>query len=200
MPSEQIGLTAAPQRLEFGRKMGQSPSQLRMGFTRFEQLAEPEPVPGYGLSNYCCGDEDAWVAVLSTGEFGEWDRDRLERMIGGERAPMPLEGVFFATYAGCPVGSACAFLYQGDEGEISEFGWLAVCPSHRGHGLGLQMTRAVLGYVRRIGHKYTFLKTEGFRLPAIKTYLRAGFEPEVADPTHAERWESLYQRLGLRSR
>ncbi len=168
--------------------MTQSSSQLRMGFTRFAQLIEPQPELDYHLQNYHRGDEDAWVAVLSTGQFGEWDRLRLDQMIAGERAPVPLDGVFFATHRDRLVGAACAFLYYGDQGEYSEFGWLAVDPSHRGHGLGLQLTRAVLRFARKLGHTYTFLKTEDFRLPAIRTYLRVGFEAEIVDSAHHERW------------
>jgi mycothiol synthase len=171
--------------------MSASLSQLRMGFTRFDELAGPEPVPGYGLRTFRPGDEDAWVTLLSTGDFGAWDRPRLDRMLAGERAPLPPAGIFFATRDDIPVGTACTFLHQGEDGDVPELGWVVVHSRHRGHGLGLQVCRAVLGFVRELGHGYAFLLTEDFRLPAIRTYLRLGFEPEMVDPTHPGRWEAL---------
>lgn len=170
-------------------------SQLRMGFTRFGELIPPQPAPGYGIRSFRPGDEDAWVAVLSTGDFGAWDRARLDRMLAGERAPMPLEGAFFVTHRDQPVGAACTFLHWREGEEVPELGWVVVHPAHRGHGLGLQVCRAVLGYIRELGNGYAFLLTEDFRLPAIKTYLRLGFEPEMLDPSHAGRWEALRQAL-----
>ncbi len=124
------------------------PSQLRMGFTRFVELAPPRPAPGYGLRGFSPGDEDAWVALLSTGDFGAWDRPRLDRMLAGERAPLPREGIFFATRGDQPVGAACAFLHGEGDVEVPELGWVVVHPAHRGQGLGLQVCRAVLGFVR----------------------------------------------------
>jgi mycothiol synthase len=168
-----------------------------MGFTRFDQLTTPRLPPGYGLRTYRPGDEDDWLAILATGDFGDWGRERLDRILAGERAPMPVEGVFFATREDRPVGAACAFLYQDERGEFSELGWVAVRPEHRGHGLGIEVCRAVLGFARERGHKYAYLKTEEYRLTAIRTYLRLGFEPEMIDPSHPAWWEKTRRTLGL---
>ena len=166
-----------------------------MGFTRFAALEAPQLAPGYGLRSYCPGDEDAWLAILSTGEFGEWDRTRLELILNSGRAPLPLAGIFFATVDDRPVGTACTFLYRREAEEISELGWVAVLPPHQGHGLGLAVCRAVLGFARGLGHRYSFLLTEDFRLGAIKTYLRLGFQPEMVDASHPERWAALWRAL-----
>ncbi len=169
--------------------------QLRMGFTSFDGLVPPEPVAGYGLRTFRPGDEDPWVEILSTGRFKAWDRARLDRMLAGGRAPVPLAGIFFATYEDRPVGTACTFLHPGERGDVAELGWVAVHPLHRGHGLAAQVCRAVLGFVRELGHGYAYLVTEDFRLPALKTYLRLGFEPELTDPSHPERWEVVRRSL-----
>lgn len=169
--------------------------QGRLCLTRFGKLVVPQPVPGYGLRSFRPGDEDAWVALLSTGDFGAWDRPRLDRMLAGERTPLPLAGIFFATHGDQPVGTACMFLHRGERGDVPEFGWLVVHTMHRGHGLGLQVCRAVLGFIRELGNGYAYLLTEDFRLPAIKTYLRLGFEPKMVDPSHPGRWEALRRAL-----
>lgn len=162
--------------------------QLRMGFTRFDALPPVDGPSGYGVRTYAPGDEAAWLSLLSTGDFGKWDRDRLDRMIAGERAPLPLAGTFFATHDGRPVGTACTFLHPGARGDVAELGWVAVLPAHRGHALGAQLCGAVLRYVRELGLPYAFLLTEDFRVPALKTYVRLGFELEITDPRHTGWW------------
>ena len=173
------------------------PPQLRMGCTRFAMLGQPVLPPEYRLRAYRPGDEDAWARILSTGQFGDWDRERVVRMMTVDYAPLPVEGIHFLTHRAEPVGTACMFLRSGDRGEHSQFGWLAVLPDHRGRGLGLQLTLAVLGFIRRLNHDYCWLGTEDFRLAAIKTYLRLGFEPEMTDPSHPARWRAVRTSLGL---
>jgi mycothiol synthase len=166
-----------------------------MGYTRFSQLTEPSVLPGYDLRPFRHGDEDAWIALLNTGDFGVWDRPRLRRMLAGERAPLPLEGIYFITKNNQPVGTSCVFFHPSDHGDIPELGWVAVHPAQRGRGLGLLLCQAALCFVRDRGYRYMYLKTEDFRLAAIKTYLRLGFEPELTDPSHVLRWQVLRDLL-----
>jgi mycothiol synthase len=147
--------------------------------------------PGYGLRTFQMGDEEAWIALLNTGDFGEWDRTRLDRMLAGERAPIPHDGIFFATHQGQLVGTACTFLYP----DAAELGWVVVHPAHRGRRLSEALTHAVLAFSQAQGYSYVYLKTEDFRLAAIKTYLRVGFEPEMVDPSHPAWWEAARRAL-----
>lgn len=179
--------------------MAAEPSQLRMVFTRFEALEPPSPPPGYALRTYRPGDDDAWIELLNTGQFGEWDHERLRAMLAGERAPLPREAIFFATRDDRPVGAACVFLWPLVDGEIGELGWVAVHPDHRGRGLGAVICRAALAFVRDRGLRYCYLGTEDFRLAAIKTYLRLGFQPELLDHTQPARWAAIRRALGLAS-
>jgi mycothiol synthase len=175
--------------------MSGEPPQLRMGFRRFDRLARPQATPGYGLRTFRPGDEDAWIAILQAGELGVWDRPRLAEMVRGERAALPVAGIFFMTRNDRPVGTACTLLHPTEGGSVAELGWVGVAPEHRGHGLGLQVCRAVLGFIGGLGHDYAYLLTDDFRLPAIKTYLRLGFEPEIVDTSHPGRWAALHQAL-----
>jgi mycothiol synthase len=168
-------------------------SQLRMGYFRLPEIPSARVVAGYSFRTFRAGDEAAWISILNTGDFGAWDRHRLDQMLAGARAPLPLDSIVFATEAdddGVPVGVANAFLYDSGDGQCAELGWLAVRPEHRGHGLAYEICRRVLGFSRASGHRYVFLKTEDFRVAAIKTYLRLGFEPEMK-PDQVERWAEL---------
>ena len=166
-------------------------TQLRMGFSRFAEMPAARPVGGYEFRTYRPGDEGAWIDTLCTGDFGVWDRGRLDRMLAGERAPLPLEGVVFATSNDMPVGVANLFLYERAGGPYSELGWVAVRPEHRGRGLAYEVCRRVLLFAKSAGLDYTYLTTQDFRLGAIKTYLRLGFEPEIFEPGHSARWNEL---------
>jgi mycothiol synthase len=165
--------------------------QLRMGYRGLATLQAPRLPPGYDLRTFQPGDEEAWIALLNTGDFGEWDRVRLDRMLAGERASIPHDGIFFATHQGQSVGAACTFLYP----DAAELGWVVVHPDHRGYGLSLQLCRAVLAFSQARGYDYVYLKTEDFRLAAIKTYLRVGFEPEMVDPAHPAWWAAARHAL-----
>ena len=105
-----------------------------------------------------------------------------------ERAPLPLDGIFFATLGEQLVGAACTFLRTDD---VAELGWVVVQPAHRGQGLGLQVCRAVLCFARDLGYRYVYLLTEDYRLPAIRLYLRLGFERERVNPNHPAWWAAL---------
>lgn len=167
-------------------------SNLRMEYRRFPELPAARSAEEYELRTYRPGDESAWTQILAASDLGEWDEARVRRMIAGERGLLPLEGAIFALFAGQLVATAHAEMRDGG---CSELSWVAVLPAHRGRGLAYPICRAVLEYARSAGHPYVILKTQDFRLPAINTYLRLGFEPVMQDPSHAERWKHIRERI-----
>jgi mycothiol synthase len=170
--------------------------QLRMGFTRFDELEPPQVSPPYSLRTYRPGDEEAWLAMLNTGSFGAWDQARLDEFLHHEGTQVPRDNIFFATLDDVPVGSTCLVLHsQNDGAMVPEVGWVIVHPDHRGHGLARETCRAVLGVIKNLGYRYAYLKTEDFRIPAIKTYLRLGFVPEMVDPAHPAWWAETQRAL-----
>jgi mycothiol synthase len=166
-----------------------------MEYRRLPELPAPLQVAGYELRAFQAGDESAWVAILSASDLGVWDRARIDRLIAGERGAVPLEGAFFATFRGEPVGTAHLEMREDGDTVCSELSWVAVLPEHRGRNLGYPLCRAALAYARSAGHPYVILKTQDFRVGAIKTYLRLGFEPTMEDPSHPERWRQLLHVL-----
>ena len=173
--------------------------QLRMEIRSLAEHAvshsELVPPTGYGLRTFRPGDEDAWLALLQSGEFGAWTRTRLKVMLTSEHVPVPPEGIFFATLDDRPVGTASTYLHPKDQGVDPELGWVVVDPRHRARGLGLLVCRAVLEFVGRLGYDHAYLLTDDFRLPAIRTYLRLGFESVMADPGHPARWAAIRRQL-----
>ena len=72
---------------------------------------------------------------------------------------------------------------------------VAVLPDHRGRGLGHLLNALVLHRLKSLGYQKAHLKTDDWRLPAIKTYLAAGFHPLNTHESHPERWEAIFAKL-----
>jgi mycothiol synthase len=166
-------------------------SNLRMEYRRFPALPASRAVQGYELRTFLAGDESAWAEILAAGDLGTWDRARIDRLLAGERGQAPLDGVFFATFRGQPIATAHLEMREESGAICSELSWVAVLPAHRGRNLGYPLCRAALAYAQSAGHAYVYLKTQDFRLGAIKTYLRLGFEPVMLDSMHEDRWNEL---------
>ena len=168
--------------------------QLKMQFRAFAAL-EPVRLPGgYSLATLAERDASEWIAVLNaTGQLGAWDSARAERCFTDPRPVVP-EGTYLVLHRGRAVATACTVLPTPAEPR-HELGWVAVDPAHRGHGLGLQVCAAVLWYARRRGWPASTLNTDDWRLPAIRTYLRLGFEPEFTHDSHPARWQEVHRLL-----
>ena len=76
---------------------------------------------------------------------------------------------------------------------------VAALESHRGKGLGHLVNAAVLNRLKDLGFEKSHLRTDDYRLAAIQSYLRAGFEPFNTHISHAERWDAIMDRLEDRS-
>ena len=66
---------------------------------------------------------------------------------------------------------------------------------HRGLGLGHLMNTVVLVKLKEQGFGKARLKTDDWRLPAINSYLKAGFDPLNTHISHAERWDVILEHL-----
>ena len=169
--------------------------QLKMQFRAYAALAPVRLPPGYSLATLAQPDADEWIAVLNaTGQLGTWDHARAHTALTAER-PVLADGTYLILRGERAVATACTIAPTAAEPR-SELGWVAVAPAHQGHGLGLQVCSAVLWYARREGWPATTLNTDDWRLPAIKTYLKLGFEPELTHASHGARWQEIHGRLG----
>jgi GNAT superfamily N-acetyltransferase len=79
-----------------------------------------------------------------------------------------------------------------------QIGYLVVNPVHRGHRLGLGLVTAAVVRLLDAGYRTIWLGVQDHRLPAICTYLHAGFVPflHAPDPDALEsRWRSVFRSL-----
>jgi ribosomal protein S18 acetylase RimI-like enzyme len=66
-------------------------------------------------------------------------------------------------------------------------------PEFRGLGLGNLMSRIAVSVLKKEGMRTAYLTTDDWRIPAIKTYLKAGFSPDLtSEEDFHSRWEKIY--------
>ena len=171
--------------------------QLRMVRPHLEDLPEIQLPTGYDIRTYREGDEIHWAHIISD-SFGGRERtaEDTQNEITCRDVFLP-DGLYFATYQGIPIGTACAWQQSVDEKEVGYVHMVGVMEAHTGHKLGKWVSLAVLLYSRDNGFKCAMLDTDDFRVPAIKTYLNLGFIPVYVEEGQPKRWEDIFQKLTL---
>lgn len=139
-------------------------------------------------------DDSAGVAALLGGAFDDasWTKERVQKEFRGN--PDVVETWVIA--AGKKVVTTATTLLEPQEYPGSGcVHWVATDPDYRGQSLGYIASLRVLHDFINLGCKDAILRTDDFRLPAIKTYLKLGFVPEVHDDKQPARWEEIMAQL-----
>lgn len=173
-------------------------AQLRMRWPA-EHCPPPVAVPeGYGVRLFREADQPAYLDLMRRSGLADWTVPELEGLLPGA-----LPGGFFVVEhlpTGRLVGTAQSrrSFHSAHPGG-SEIGWVAADPDHAGRGLGLLVTAAAVSRSRALGYRDIFLLTDDFRLPALRTYLRLGFEPIEEDDDAKRRWDEIRSAWPARS-
>lgn len=164
--------------------------------TVLAKVQVPECPQGFALRKFREGDEEGYVALMKSAGFYQWDARHVERVknsaING--------GIYFVeeSTTGHIVATAMTNLMRTASGEEKgELGWVAVHPDFRGKHLAEIVSLAAMQGFREAGYKWICLRTDDFRIPAIKTYLKMGWKPIIKDETMNRRWDRVYKRLGM---
>ena len=138
------------------------------------------------------GGPAMWEHIVNTA-FG---RDfTFEGKMRAEPAFRP-ERILFLEQAGRPVAVAAAWQRDKWPPGTGYLHYVAVLPEARGQHLGYWVSLAALHQMRREGNASALLETQDHRLPAIKTYLRLGFVPDLTShPSYPARWENILAQL-----
>jgi len=172
--------------------------QLRMVRPNLENLPKLVLPTGYVMRTYQEGDKVHWANIIND-SFGGRRRtaqDTQDEITG--RDVFDPDGLYFATYQGLPVATACAWRQSVDETAVGYVHMVGVVAEHTGHRLGKWVSLAVLFYFRAHGYLCAMLDTDDFRIPAIKTYLNLGFVPVYIEKGQRERWRDIFEKLELR--
>ncbi len=171
--------------------------QIWMSWPR-ERLGNPPTVriaEGYELRQYTPADEAAYIELLAKGGFMGWTPKRVADTM---KTVLP-GGAFLAVHraTGRLVATALAQHMPSDGNPHSGMlGWVAGDPDHRGRGLGESVCAAVTARLIKAGYEDMRLSTDDFRLPAMKIYLKLGWQPLIVADGMAARWQAIYEKLG----
>jgi len=176
--------------------MGLTP-QLRMLKPSLDGLPELALPPGYALRSYQPGDAAHWERILAASFGGDPARFSFERIMQQDPAYRPERVLFVTASDGTPVATASAWHRAGVLEGAGSVHYVGVVPAEQGHRLGYWVTLATLHHMCAEGFWRAVLSTDDFRLPAIRTYLRLGFEPLLAHENQRERWPRVFAQIGM---
>jgi len=162
---------------------------------RFAQSLQYSAPSGYTVRTWIRNDYDGYVRLMTRAGFPQWtDPQRLATSL--ERC-LP-RGIFLVIeeHSGEFVATATAWHHPSQEHPFGgELAWVAADPDHKGKQLGAVASVAATVRLIQAGYEEIYLRTDDYRLPAIKTYFKLGWEPFLCAPDMAERWRAVCQQL-----
>jgi mycothiol synthase len=152
--------------------------------------------PGYELRVFQSGDEEQFFRLMGLAGFEGWNRETLKPWL----LKILPDGWFVIVHTESSelVATTMATHNPTEEHPFGgELGWVAAHPQYLGKGLGLATCAAVTDRFLRAGYRHIYLKTDDFRLPAIKTYFKLGYTPSlhVDGEDHTARWKTVCEKL-----
>ena len=155
--------------------------------------------PAYSLSTIMSEDIDKARPVIEidgplTDSGWNWFRNAVVPdgiFVIQQRASSALIGTASAVHN----PAATRFYFPGG----GELGYLVVAPEHRQQGLGAALITAAVRRLLQGGYRHIFLGVQSWRLRAIQSYLRAGFQPFIHTPELVPRWRSVFAALSLKA-
>lgn len=139
-----------------------------------------------------------WYSICRCGLLPEDNNPYFEQTILNYPDLNPYDDLFFVLDPeGKRVATSASVCHKNHEGYIH---MVASLPECRGMGIGHAMLSHALEILRGRGCTFYTLSTDDFRLAAIKTYLDAGFLPDLILDSESDvksRWDEVICNLGL---
>jgi mycothiol synthase len=159
------------------------------------ELPELRPLPSPYQLREATDDDARGIGEVLSEAFGDtWSDHRVfDILLHHPEVPR----TFVVDHEGSIVATAS---YQMMPNAFPDSGWVhyvGATARHNGLGLGYIVSRAVLEECLRLEMKDVYLTTDDFRLPAIRTYLKLGFQPDCWHDSHPTRWATVIQNLEI---
>lgn len=171
-------------------------SFLEMRINLSEQEIPLQIWAGTDIRRYFGDIEDKCIILLnSLGSFGMWNESKFRRDIMSSVEDIEND-IFLLWEANSLIGFAVVHKKSLNNG-LNEIGYIAVRPESRGKKLGYKLLMYILAEMKRRSIASVYLRTDSFRVPAIKTYLKCGFYPYITDENERGRWQLVMEKLGI---
>jgi len=172
-------------------------AQLKMYWRRREPQFYPLP-EGYTARTFvdCKKDIDTWVSICKNGILSENadEMDYKARML--DHPNFKTDDIILIEKGGMGLATITAIVHADGQGYIH---MVASKPECRGLGIGNAMNYLAMKKLYDAGCESAVLTTDEFRVPAVRSYLRAGFFPVEYDEGMPERWEKLLRELNIKN-
>jgi mycothiol synthase len=150
----------------------------------------------YYLRIYTNDDKEELINLMHLAGFTDWDAEKLQQAL---HLTVP-DGCFvlFAKNSNKCVATMMA-RHLSDErhpcgGRID---WLAAAQEHQGRGLGFIVAAAATNRLIEINYRNIYVTTDDHRLPAIKTFIKLGFIPDLYRKDMFARWKNVCRLLSI---
>lgn len=169
--------------------------QLRMIWPEGKPCGLPLACPdGYVLRQFREPDAENYLALMHEAGFTDFSLESLEKM---KKTLLP-QAFFLVEHCVSHELAATAMANHQPLDAYPKAGavnWVAGSKKHSGRALGTTVVLAVLQRLLDCGYSEIYLTTDDFRLPALKTYLKIGFVPDLFADDMAARWQAIYEKL-----
>lgn len=137
---------------------------------------------------------DAWLDIVQYGLSEGKQDEAFYHMAMTSRQSYTADKCFFVLENGKPVATLTV-ICDDDKKE----GYIHMVACHemaRGKGYGTLLNQIAVYTLKTEGMKTAYLTTDDWRIPAIKSYLRAGFVADVSTEDFKNRWELIFAKIG----
>lgn len=168
-------------------------TQLMMRRADLAGLPDPHVPPGYAVRRAGAADA-AGIAAVMAGAFAPGDGAPGSAAAVMDRLMLApnVRSVFVCVAPdGAVASTASAVFDPGRYGDVGYVHWVATDPVHSRRGLGSAVTLAVLNEFASWGLVAAVLETDDHRIPAVRAYLRLGFQPFQYRRDHPGRWAAV---------
>ncbi len=169
--------------------------QLVMRRPHLREVPAAVPPEGYELRHFRPGDEAGWNALMDLAFERRPGQSDFAREMADDDPYRPERVKLLLDAKGQIVATASCWVLPRYGTDAAVLHWVARHPGHGGRGLGALVSLAVLHQAVEEGRRRAFLQTDDFRVPALRIYLRMGFEPVIAHGSHPDRWRRILEDL-----
>jgi GNAT superfamily N-acetyltransferase len=132
----------------------------------------------------------------SVTSLGLWNNSNFQQLL--HSVDDPGKDIFVLYEKDYPVGFTVAHKKNLSDNSV-EVGYIAVRPKSRGKQYGFKLLKYVILELKKRHIAYVFLRSDSFRIPALKTYLKCGFVPYPRNENQKKRWQNVMKQINRKN-